>query len=101
MVPSTSPLSLQLKALKICNILGGLDLTRLRLSEGCTLFQGAIEDVELIQKYMAKATANKGLRGGLPQLSNLAKTLDWKARDITMAHDTVSADLGYSDNQKD
>jgi len=89
------------KPLKICNVLGGLDLTRLRSSEARTLFQGAIDDVELVREYFAEAVTNGGLRGGLSQMQDLDATLDYEARNLTLenASGTLAAGLGYSDDR--
>jgi len=88
------------KDLKICDVLGGLDLTRLRSSEARALFKGAIEDVELIREYFSEALINGGLKGGLSNLSDLRATLDWKARNMSSDLDTLTAGLGYSDDRE-
>lgn len=89
------------KRLKICSVLGGLDLTRLRSSEARSLFKGAIEDVELIREYFSEAIANDALGGGMSNLDELRATLDWQARNLTAQDDTLSAGLGYSDDRID
>lgn len=92
--------NVHLKPLKICNILGGLDLTRLRSREARTLFQRAIEDVELIREYFSEAVTNGGIRGGLSDLSDLAATLDNQGRNLSEVDTTLSAGLGYSDDRR-
>ena len=90
-----------LKPLKICSVLGGLDLTRLRSSEARSLFKGTIEDVELIREYVSEAITNGGLKGGLSDLQDLRNTLDWEARGLDPSLDTLTAGLGYSDDRID
>ncbi|CAB9510617.1 acid type B receptor subunit 2 [Seminavis robusta] len=89
------------KALKICNVLGGLDLTRLRSSATRNLFSSAIDDVELIREYFSEAVGNGGLRDGMSQLDALEASLDWQARNTSTHASTVDAGLGYSDDRRD
>jgi hypothetical protein len=58
------------KTYKICNVLGGLDVTRVVSSNARHFFQGAIEDVELIREYVSQAAANEGIVGGFSDLQS-------------------------------
>ena len=99
---STNRSASTLKKLKICNVLGGLDLTRLRSSRARSLFKGAIDDVELIREYFSEAIINGAIQGGLSNLERLKQTLDHHARNLTNSSlDTFTAGLGYTDDRID
>jgi serine/threonine protein kinase len=89
------------KSSKICNVLGGLDVTRFVSSNTRQVFKGAIEDVELIREYVSLAAANQGLVGGFSDLKALNNSLDWKGRGLTKGNTTVGAGLGYVDDRSD
>jgi serine/threonine protein kinase len=89
------------KAFKICNIPGGLDVTRFVSANTRRIFQGAIEDVELIREYVSLAMENQGIVGGVSDLAVLNNSLDWKARGIRKGTTTVEAGLGYVDDRID
>ena len=77
-------------------------MTRLRSSEARSLFKsGPIEDVELIREYYSEAITNGGIAGGLSDLSRLQQTLDHEARNLSSSFATLTAGLGYSDDQED
>lgn len=88
------------KSLKICSIVGGLDIARLFSSYTRNFFQGAIEDVELIREYISEAAVNGGI-AGFHDLEAIARTVDWKARNLTSKSTTVEAGLGYCDDRSD
>jgi len=88
------------KVYKICDVLGGLDVTRLVSSNTRNFFQGAVEDVELIREYVSLAATNKGIVGGMADLSKLSRTLDWKGRGLNPEMTTLEAGLGWSDDRK-
>jgi len=93
--------------LKICSVLGGLDLTRLRSLEVRGTLSRAVEDVELVREVITESMYNGGLRGGLSNLTALASTLDWRARrdranhNLTENDTTVTAGLGWTDDRWD
>ena len=89
------------KASKICNVLGGLDVTRFVSSNTRQVFQGAIDDVELIREYVSLAAVNKGIVGGFSNLKALNNSLEWEARGFEEGDTTVDAGLGYSDDRMD
>lgn len=88
------------KALKICDVLGGLDVTRVYSHDTRSLFQGAIDDVELMREYMSEAIIN-GAREFAPVLNDLATSLDFEARNLTMNDTTVTAGLAWVDDRID
>ena len=71
------------KTFKICNVLGGLDVTRVVSSNARHFFQGAIEDVELIREYVSQAAINKGIVGGFSDLNAMNHSLQWKVRGLS------------------
>ena len=88
------------KSFKICNVLGGLDITRLVSSNTRNFFKGAIEDVELIREVVSESATNGGITGGLSDLAQMNATLDWSDRNLTDGTRTVGAGLGYTDDRK-
>ena len=88
------------KTLKICDVLGGLDVTRVYSHDTRSLFQGAIDDVELMREYMSEAIVN-GAREFAPILNDLATSLDFEARNLTMNDTTVTAGLAWVDDRID
>lgn len=88
------------KAFKICSVSGGLDVTRLVSSTTRSFFRSAIEDVELIREVISESAFYGGLANGL-NMGELSQTLDWQARNLTAQDTTVTAGLGYSDDQRD
>ncbi|KAI2506326.1 hypothetical protein MHU86_8157 [Fragilaria crotonensis] len=93
--------SSQNKSSKICDVLGGLDVTRFVSSHTRQVFRGAIEDVELIREYVSLAAANQGIVGGMSTLKALNNSLDWKGRGLPQGTTTVGANLGYADDRSD
>ncbi|KAI2506306.1 hypothetical protein MHU86_8136 [Fragilaria crotonensis] len=89
------------KSSKICNVLGGLDVTRFVSSNTRQVFKGAIEDVELIREYVSLAAGNQGIVGGFSDLKALNNSLDWKGRGLSEGTTTVDAGLGYVDDRSD
>ena len=89
------------KSFKICNVLGGLDVTRFVSSNTRQLFQGAIEDVELIREYVSQAATNHGIVGGLSNLQQMSHTLQWKEREFEKEITTVEAGLAYVDDRSE
>ena len=90
------------KALKICDVLGGLDITRLYSLDTRSLFREAIEDVELVREYMTEAIIS-GAREFAPVLEDLANSLDFESRanNLTAADTTVTAGLAWVDDKID
>ena len=89
------------KAFKICNVLGGLDVTRYVSSNARNIFQEAIEDIELIREYVGQATLNKGIVGGFSDLNEMNLSLDWKGRGLRQGTTTVDAGLGFVDDRSE
>jgi hypothetical protein len=89
------------KTYKICNVLGGLDVTRVVSSNARHFFQGAIEDVELIREYVSQAASNEGIVGGFSDFKAMNQSLEWKARGLKEGMTTVDAGLGYTDDRLD
>jgi serine/threonine protein kinase len=87
------------KSFKICNVLGGLDVTRYVSSNTRHVFHGAIEDVELIREYVSQAAANQGIVGGFSNLNEMNHSLQWEARGFQKEITTVEAGLGYVDDR--
>jgi serine/threonine protein kinase len=87
------------KAFRICNVLGGLDVTRFVSSNTRNLFQGAIEDVELIREYVHEAFLNGGIGGGFSDLQAMNASLEWKERNFSRETTTYEAGLGYVDDR--
>lgn len=100
--PATRSWDPEIKEKKICNILGGLDLTRLRSFQTLSLFKDGIEDVELMREVVTKSMYNGGLAGGLSNLDELSSTLDTLARGLSPnITTTLSAGLGWVDDRAD
>ena len=94
------------KALKICDVLGGLDVTRLHSMDTRSLFSSAIEDVELMREYLTEATMNRA-REDADVLGDLASSLDYEARNealgtsFTSVDTTVTAGVAWVDDRED
>ena len=88
------------KSFKICNVLGGLDITRLVSSNTRNFFKGAIEDVELIREVVSESATNGGITGGFSDLAQMNETLDWSDRNLPDGTTTVGAGIGYTDDRK-
>jgi serine/threonine protein kinase len=88
------------KSFKICNVVGGLDVTRTVSSQTQRVFREAIKDVELIREYVSLATTNKGILGGFSDLKALNESLQWRKRGFTQKTTTVQAGIGYSDDRQ-
>ena len=88
------------KSLKICSISGGLDIARLYSSYTRRFFSGAIEDVELIREYISEAAQNGGIQG-FHDIKDMARTVDWKARNLTKSAAADPQNLGYVDDRRD
>jgi hypothetical protein len=93
------------KSRRICSVQSGLELTRLTSIETRTIFQGAMEDIELLREYVTESMTHGGddLANGFPfqTLNDLAATLDWQARGYSTPQTTIQAGLGYVNDQKD
>lgn len=94
------------KDYKICDVLGGLDVTRLVSRNARTFFASAIDDVELLREYLNEV--NTGQTDGMTRrisdfatLQEMGQTLDWRARNLTNGTTTVDAGLGYTDDRLD
>jgi hypothetical protein len=76
-----------------------------RLVSGSTknLFQGAIEDVELMREAVTEGAYNGGIVKGLHKLEEIEETLDWEARGEGLGplDTTVTAGIGYCDDRED
>jgi hypothetical protein len=99
--------SLEQKQYKICNFLGGLDVTRSVSSTTRVVFQQAIEDVELIRESVSQAALLEFLNnrqqeqkqeGKTSLLDKLAKSLQWKQRGFSQPKTSLQANLGYVDD---
>ena len=90
------------KNLKICSVLGGLDIVRLRSYETRRFFLSAVDDIELVREYMAEAAFNggqEGPRAGLSDLEEIAQTLDMIGRGLqNESLTTLDLGLGWTDD---
>ena len=92
------------KRLQVCDVLGGLDVVRLRSLDTRALFAGAVEDAELVREYLAEALSN-GAREGVDVLGALSASLDVDARNAAMGSNltagdtTVAAGLAWVDDR--
>jgi serine/threonine protein kinase len=89
------------KSLRICNVLGGLDVVRYVSSNTRQVFEGAIEDVELIREYLSEAMLNSGIVGGFSNFEALSLSLSWKARGLPNINTTIGVGLGIVDDRMD
>jgi hypothetical protein len=94
------------KELKICSLTNGLDLTRLHSHLIRSIFEGIMEDTELMREYLTEALYNDGVKPyqfprGVNSLDDLNRSLDVAARNMTPGTTTLEADLGYVDDRKD
>jgi hypothetical protein len=93
------------KSRRICSVQSGLELTRLTSIETRNVFQGAVEDIELMREYVTESMSYGGddLANGFPfqTLNDLAVTLDWQARGYPTPKTTIQAGLGYVNDRKD
>lgn len=87
------------KAFVICNVQGGLDVTRVVSSNARQIFGGAAEDVELMREYVSQAASNGGISGGFSDLGDLGRSLQWRRRGLPRGTTTVDAGLGYVDDR--
>ena len=94
------------KAFKICNVLGGLDVTRFVSRDARAFFAGAIDDVELIREVISEVATNGGV-GNRITLKGLARSLDRSGREAANnslpvgVTTTVEAGMGYVDDSPD
>jgi hypothetical protein len=88
------------KDYKICDVLGGLDVTRLVSRNARTFFTSAIDDVELMREYLNEATGYQQTRE-FASLEEMALTLDWNGRNLPNGTTTIDAGLGYTDDRRD
>ena len=90
------------KEFKICDVLGGLDVTRLVSNNARSFFAAAIEDVELVREFFTESLRHQSYVGPFPNLGEMSRSLDGKARGISDQNfTTVSAGLGYTDDRPD
>jgi hypothetical protein len=99
---SSSPWMTEDKPRRICSVQTGLELTRLTSVVARNVFQGAIDDVELMREYVTEAMAyGGGLTNGFDTLDDVAASLDWQARGLKQPTTTVEAGLGWADDRED
>jgi hypothetical protein len=89
------------KNYKICDVLGGLDVTRLVSRNARTFFTAAIDDVELLREFLNEATGHQTRTSDFASLDMMAQTLDWQGRNLTNGTTTLEAGLGYTDDRRD
>ena len=91
------------KDYKICDVLGGLDVTRLVSTNARNFFSSAIDDVELMREYLTEAASSGGgnWTSDFATLEDMARTLDWQARGLPEGTTSVEAGIGYSDDRPD
>ena len=94
------------KAYKICNVLGGLDVTRFVSRDARAFFAGAIDDVELIREVISEVATNGGV-GDRMTLDELSHSLDRSGREAANKslpvdiETTVEAGFAYVDDRPD
>ena len=94
------------KAYKICNVMGGLDVTRFVSRDARAFFAGAIDDVELIREVISEVATNGGV-GDRMTLDELSHSLDRSGREAANKSlpvdvaTTVEAGFGYVDDRPD
>ena len=95
------------KAFKICNVLGGLDVTRFVSRDARAFFAGAIDDVELVREVIGEVATNGGVGNRLTLSGRLAHSLDRSGREAANnslpvgVETTVEAGMGYVDDSPD
>ena len=100
------------KQYKICDVLGGLDVTRLVSTNARNFFAAAIDDAELLREYLVEATRytrnGDSSASGSPlsshnpdfdSLEAMSRSLDWKARGVPENTTTLDLGLGYTDDR--
>ncbi|CAB9529589.1 Receptor-type guanylate cyclase gcy [Seminavis robusta] len=87
------------KDYKICDAIGGLDVTRLVSTNARNFFAEAIDDVELMREYLSESALTANWTSDFDSLDELAATLDWQARNLTRGTTSVEAGLGYTDDR--
>ena len=88
------------KDYKICDVLGGLDVTRLVSRNARTFFTAAIDDVELLREFLNEATGHQTRSSDFASLAEMAQTLDWQGRNLPNGTTTLTAGLGYTDDRR-
>ena len=96
------------KEFKICDVLGGLDATRLVSTNARNFFSSAIDDVELMREYLSEAWLSPENDNGsgdwisdFRNLEQMSRTLDWQARGLANGTTSVEAGIGYTDDRPD
>ena len=95
------------KEFKICDVLGGLDVTRFVSTRARGFFAAAIDDVDLAREFAAEAMAHRSTVSDFATLQEMSQTLDWKARNLSQpvynmsVFPTLEAGLGYTDDRAD
>jgi tRNA A-37 threonylcarbamoyl transferase component Bud32 len=89
------------KDFKICNVLGGLDVTRFVATRAKGFFAMAIDDVELSREFLAESLISRETYGDFPTLEAMSETLDYTSRGLPEGTTTVDAGIGYSDDRED
>ncbi|CAB9514302.1 activated protein kinase catalytic subunit alpha-1 [Seminavis robusta] len=89
------------KHFKICNAIGGLDVTRLVSTNARNFFSSAIEDVELMREYVSEFAHSGNWTSEFRSLQEMGQTLDWQARGVPNGTTTVQVGLGYADDRPD
>jgi hypothetical protein len=89
------------KDYKICNVLGGLDVTRLVSRNARNFFAAAIDDIELMRESLSEAVAHENRTTHFVSLEEMSRSLDWKARGLAEGSTSVDAGLGYVDDRVD
>ena len=89
------------KVYKICSVLGGLDVTRYVSAHTRQLFQGAIEDVELIREYVSQSASERNNKAKPYDMDKMAHTFQWKRRGFDSPTTSIEAGQGYVDDSPD
>jgi class 3 adenylate cyclase/tRNA A-37 threonylcarbamoyl transferase component Bud32 len=89
------------KAFRICDVYGGLDVTRVASWNTRRIFKRAIDDIELIREYASQSMIHQGIIGGFSDLKALNESLEWEARGFKKRTTTLDAGLGYVDDRPD
>jgi len=99
------------KEYKICDVLGGLDVTRFVSTNARNFFKYAIDDVELMREYLSEAANARSFSGvennatlstrdySFISIEEMSQTLDWQARGLPEGTTTVEAGTGYTDDR--
>ena len=92
----------QSKEFKICDVLGGLDVTRLVSTRARSFFASAIDDVELSREFLTESVGYRDSRNAdFTTLQEMSQSLDWEARGLKPNMTTVDAGMGYADDRPD